>query len=274
MKAGTVDAIHNYYNQGREQSRLSADRGQLELARTQEIISRYLPPPPATILDVGGGAGIYALWLAKQGYTVHLVDIMPLHIEQALQASAHQADFPLASAQVGQAQQLEFTDASAAAVLLLGPLYHLTERSERIQALQEAYRVLKPSGVLFAATISRFASLIDGVQRGFLADDHYAELLEQELIDGQHRNLTEQRGYFTTAFFHHPDEINTEVTEASFTQIETLAIEGLATGMPDFERFWNDPDQREQLLRFLRIVESDPAIVGATGHMLTIGHKG
>ena len=143
-----TDDIHVYYNRGREQARLTNANGKLELARTQEIILRYLPTPPATIMDIGGGAGVYALWLAQMGYAVHLLDMMPLHIEQAVQASAAQPDYPLASARVGDALQVDFADASADAVLLLGPLYHLPERDQRIQALREAYRILKPSGLL------------------------------------------------------------------------------------------------------------------------------
>lgn len=70
----------------------------------QELLLRGLPPPPAVILDVGGGSGVYAHWLAAQGYTVHLVDGVPLHVEQARQASATQGAFPLASAEVGDAR--------------------------------------------------------------------------------------------------------------------------------------------------------------------------
>lgn len=265
--------IHLYYNRGREQNRLMQEVGPLELARTQEIILRYLPPPPLTIMDIGGGAGVYALWLAELGYKVHLVDMMPLHIEQAAQASTTQPDHPLASAQVGNALALDFADASADAVLLLGPLYHLPERTDRLQTLREAYRILKPSGWLFAATISRFASFLDGLGRGTLADDYFAELAEQDLIDGQHRNPKQLPGYFATAFFHHPDEIRAEVTDAGFHLEATLAVEGPVGFMPNFEQFWNDDRLRERLLRCLRALESDPAMLGTTGHLLVVGRK-
>ncbi|MBI5670478.1 MAG: class I SAM-dependent methyltransferase [Chloroflexi bacterium] len=268
-----ADDLGVYYNRGREQERLSQGSGRLELARTQEIILRYLPPSPATVLDIGGGAGVYALWLARAGYTVHLMDLIPLHIEQASLAAAAQPDHPLASARVGNALQLDFPDACAGGVLLLGPLYHLTERGDRLQALREAYRVLKPSGLLFAATISRFASFLDGLMRGYLADAHFAELAAQDLIDGQHRNPSQQPGYFTTAYFHYPTEIQQEVTDAGFQHEATLVIEGPAGFMPDFNRFWDDAMLRRRLLEFLRTIERDPAIIGATGHLMTVGRK-
>lgn len=268
-----ADDLQLYYNQGREQDRLTHAHGQLERARTQEIILRYLLQPPATIMDIGGGAGIYALWLARRGYTVHLVDLMPLHIEQAVQASQAQPEHPLASVRLGDARRLDFADASADVVLLLGPLYHLPERSERLQTLQEAYRILKPSGLLFAAAISRFASLLDGLMQGYLLDPQFAELTRQDLINGQHRNPGQQPGYFTTAYFHHPTEIQAEVSEAGFHVEATLAVEGPAGFMPNFDTFWNDDRLREHLLQFLRTIETDPAMLGATGHMLTVGQK-
>lgn len=269
----TNNNIETYYNRGREQDRLTRETGKLELARTQEIILRYLPKPPLTVMDIGGGAGIYALWLAALGYSVHLVDMMPLHVEQALKASENQPGRPLASAEVGNALGLDFDDASADAVLLFGPLYHLPARADRIKALREAYRILKPGGLVFTASISRFASFLDGLTRFFLADPYFAKLVERDLVDGQHRNDSNQPGYFTTAFFHHPDEIRAEVAEAGFQVEASLAVEGMAGFLPDFDRYWDDDVLRERLLDFLRTIESEPSMLGATGHLLTVGKK-
>jgi ubiquinone/menaquinone biosynthesis C-methylase UbiE len=120
--------------------------GKLELLRTQKLLLRHLPPPPAVVLDVGGGPGIYACWLARRGYAVHLIDPLKLHVDQALEASQAQPDAPLTSARVGEARRLDFEEASAEAVLLMGPPYHLTERAERTAALGEARRVLHSAG--------------------------------------------------------------------------------------------------------------------------------
>src|SRR5258706_4289206 len=129
-----------HYDAAREVDRLESGANRIELARTQELTTRYAPPPPAVVYDVGGGPGLYALWLARQGYSVHLVDAHPLHVEQAPRASAGPPQAPLASAAQGDARRLEFSDDSADMVLLLGPLYHLTERSERVAAFREARR--------------------------------------------------------------------------------------------------------------------------------------
>jgi ubiquinone/menaquinone biosynthesis C-methylase UbiE len=151
--------ILDYYGSKSEKDRLSDQS--LEKLRTQELILRMLPPAPCKIADIGGGAGVYSFWLQQLGYEVHLVDATPKHIEEAKE-QAKTINVSLASMNVGDARQLDFADNAFDAVLLLGPLYHLTERSDRLQALSEAWRILKPDGIVAAVGISRYASMMDG----------------------------------------------------------------------------------------------------------------
>src|SRR5262245_31660900 len=138
--------IDSHYVAGMEAGRLAQGSGRLELARTQEILRRFLPPPPAVVVDVGGGPGRYACWLASLGYEVHLYDPAPLHVVQAEEASKAQPNHPVASCTVGDARASNRPAESADAVLFLGPLYHLTDRADRVAALKEAHRVLRPRG--------------------------------------------------------------------------------------------------------------------------------
>ncbi len=124
-----------------------------------------LPAAPATVVDVGGGAGVYAIPLASAGYQVHLIDPVPLHVEQAAAAS-RQAGTPLASISAGDARELPMADDSADAVLLLGPLYHLTSREDRVTALREARRVLRPGGIAIAKALSRFYPVFEELAGG------------------------------------------------------------------------------------------------------------
>jgi len=259
-----------YYDKGREAERLFGGHGVIELARTQEIILRHLSPPPGTVLDVGGGSGVYACWLASLGYRVHLIDAMPLHVEQAEVASARQPRAPLASCRLGDARRLEDPDADA--VLLLGPLYHLTERSERVLALREAARVLKPGGLLVAAAVGRFASLLDGVTDDLLSDPDYAAIVARDLRDGQHRNPTEH-DYFTTAYFHLPQELEDEVREAGFVAVEVLGVEGPGWMLADLQARWADPIRRRQILDAARAIEREPTLMGLHAHILAVGRK-
>jgi len=167
-QTGSSDTLgqeaHAYYAKGMEADRLARGSSKIEFARTQEIVARYLPPPPAVIFDIGGAAGVYSLWLARLGHEVHLIDPMPLHVEQAQQASAQQPDAPIARCTVGDARHLDRADNSADVALLLGPLYHLTGREERIAALREAARIVRPGGVVLAAGISRYSTVLDGLR--------------------------------------------------------------------------------------------------------------
>src|SRR5579864_1681624 len=259
--------VIRYYSEADEASRLSSGWFQLEQARTRELILRHLPPAPATIIDVGGGAGIYACWLAQRGYEVHLIDPVPKHVEQARAASARQPQHPLASAEQGDARHLAQSDGMADAALLLGPLYHLVEREDRLACLREASRVLRPGGLLWSAGISRFASLLDSLSGGFFDDPSFGPILARDLEEGQHRNPTGNPLYFTDAYFHRPGELSREFLKAGFTAIEVVAIEGPGWLARDFERLWNDPRQRERVLAAVRKVESEPSMLGASSHI-------
>jgi SAM-dependent methyltransferase len=152
--------ILSYYDRGRERERLGLGRGRLEELRTRDVLERC-PPAGGRVLDVGGGTGPYAAWLAGRGYQVDLIDAVPLHVEQARRLG-REAGF---TARLGDARSLPYGEAAADAVLLLGPLSHLPDRGDSLRCLQEAARVLRPGGVVVAAAISRFASLIDAVRQ-------------------------------------------------------------------------------------------------------------
>jgi ubiquinone/menaquinone biosynthesis C-methylase UbiE len=264
--------ITRYYQEVAEEDRLAAGAGRLEFARTQEVVLRHLPPPPADILDVGGASGAYALWLAERGYRVHLVDAAARLVEEARrrsEASPHR----IASCLVGDARALAFGDAAADAVLLLGPLYHLTDPADRRRALREAYRVLRPGGVVFAAAISRYASALDGVARDLFADPAFAAIVRQDLERGQHRNDTGNWDYFTTAYFHRPEELRAEVESAGFACRAVLGLEGPGWILPDFDARWADARKREDLLRVARDLESEAAVVGLSAHLLAVGTR-
>jgi ubiquinone/menaquinone biosynthesis C-methylase UbiE len=262
-----------YYEMGLEAGRLTGAQGELEFVRTQEIISRYIPDPPAIVLDVGGGPGAYASWLAGKGYEVHLIDPIPLHIEQARRASQDQAGSAIRSFTLGEASQLNQPDEFVDVVLLLGPLYHLTERHDRIIALQEALRVLKPGGFLMSAGISRFASTLSGLIDGYLADPEFVRIVQRDLVDGQHRNANRKANYFTTAYFHHPYELSDEVEEAGFSIEAVLAVEGAAIFLQDLEEQWKDPERRKLILDAVRWLEDEPTAIGVTGHIIAVAKK-
>ena len=263
--------IISHYDRGVESGRLSSSYGSLELRRTQEILTRFLPDPPAIICDVGGGPGIYAAWLARHGYEVHLIDVVELHVQQALEASAAQPETPIASCTHGDARQLDLEENSVDVTLLLGPLYHLTGRSDRVQALREAARITRPGGLVFVAAISRFASALDGMFRGFIADPEFREIVREDLHSGQHRNPNGRDHFFTTAYFHRPEELRIEFASAGLTHMQTLAVEGPAGWIQRVTDKWDDSDWAAQILATIKLIEAEPALLGASPHLLAIG---
>jgi SAM-dependent methyltransferase len=263
----------DHYASGYEAERLNQGAGQLDRERSRELLGRFLPPPLATVLDVGGGPGGHACWMAARGYQVHLIDITPRHVEVARQASAGQSEAPLASAEVGDARSLSWGAATADAVVLFGPLYHLTDRGDRLQALREVHRVLRPGGVLFAAAISRFASALDGLCRGFLKDPQFAEIVRRDLSDGQHQNATGRPEYFMDTFFHHPDELRAEVAKAGFATPSVYGVEGPGWLAPDFDAWWKNGEYRERLLQLARAVETEPSLLGVSAHLIAVATR-
>ena len=260
--------VSAYYSLGMERDRLDSGPGALELVRTQLLLKRYVPAPPAVIADVGGGPGRYATWLARLGYTVHLIDPVQLHVEQARSESAGAFE-----AAVGDARALPFPSASVDAVLLLGPLYHLPDRTDRLQALGEAQRVCRPGGVIIAAAISRFASTLDGLRGGYLEDPVFAAIASADLRDGHHRNTTGNPVYFTTAYFHRPEDLAAECAAAGLKHEATLAVEGPGWLLPDLDARFADPQRRTILLDAIAATESEPTLLGVSAHLLVVARR-
>jgi SAM-dependent methyltransferase len=260
------DAFRTHYALGVERDRLTEGVDQLELVRTLELLADALPSPPADVLDVGGGPGVYASRLARLGYRVHLLDVVPLHVEQASARAALQPDTPF-TAEVGDARDLrELEDESVDVVLLLGPLYHLTDRDDRVRALAEARRVVRRGGVVAAAVISRFASLLDGTAHGFLGDPRFVAIVERDLRDGQHRNPepVARPEWFTTAFFHRPEDICSEIESAELELDRLVGVEGPGGWLGRW------PQDAELVLRAARLAEGVPAM---SAHMLAVARR-
>jgi SAM-dependent methyltransferase len=197
---------------------------------------------------------------------VHLVDPVPLHVRQAEAAGGF-------TAALGDARDLAEADSSCDAVLLLGPLYHLTSRADRLRALSQARRVVRPGGLVAAAVISRYASMFDGFFRRFVDQTGFTELMTADLRTGQHRNPGRDPGFFTTSYFHDRDGIAGEISEAGLLLAEVLPVEGPLHWAPGIQDRLADPAGRQLILDALAALEHDPAMAGATAHLLAISHS-
>ena len=213
---GPIDpALHEHYARGEERDRLTEARGMLEFERTTEIVLRQLPAPPSVVADIGGGPGRYAPWLAERGHRVEHRDLMPLHVDQ-LRAVADPSRITTA---VGDARDLDLDNSVADAVLLLGPIYHLRRRDQRLRALREAWRVVRPGGPVFVAAISRWAPRLDGELR--------LQLYKSLPTTREQVPLVERTGWMPplfpgsfSAYCHRPQQLRAELSGAGFRVLD------------------------------------------------------
>ncbi|HET9167796.1 MAG TPA: class I SAM-dependent methyltransferase [Actinospica sp.] len=260
-----IDAhIDSWYTEHYDEvERLSIDAvGRLERERTKELLLRFLPQTPARILDVGGGPGVYASWLAELGHDVTLVDPVARHREQA-------ADHGTFKVEDGDARALAASDDSFDAVLMLGPLYHLVDPADRARALAEAHRVVRPGGAIAAAFISRHAPALDVSAKLLINDDAMYGHLRRLRHTGENDPITG----FTVAYFHTLDEVHADFAAAGLTEPTVYGIEGPLLPLLRSGFVEDRPDFFEAATRAARLVEDDPAMLAANAHLLAVARK-
>lgn len=270
--------ILEYYNSGKEKDRLLKGIGVIEWERSREIISRYLSDRTMIIYDIGGGTGVYSRWLAELGHEVHMFELSPANVHYAEEQQAPGTITPIHRIEVADARNIARPDSSADLVLLMGPLYHLPEKKERITALQEAARVLKPGGKVIVSAISRFSSTLWGLsvfgdQNNFIDDKVFVEMLEGELVEGQHIRPEKFPNFISRAFFHLPEELKNEIEDSGLTHVNTFAVEGPIWIVPAFAEKWDNIHSREALLKISSLVECQESLLGMSPHMLAVATK-
>jgi SAM-dependent methyltransferase len=248
---GVVD----HYTAGDEDGRMIHDRNLVEWVRTCELLERWLPSPPATVIDAGGGPGRQARHLLDLGYRVALFDLVPKHVEQATARGVR--------AGVADARRLPVGDATADAVLLLGPLYHLPDPADRAQALTEAKRVLRPGGVVVVAALSRWARVFARASLGELADParhrHTLASMRDGRVDGGDT-------WDEVAYLHDPGELAAELTAAGLADPRVVGVEGPAGAWAR-----RDPALNDHALELARLAETTMAETSI--HLLVTGTK-
>jgi ubiquinone/menaquinone biosynthesis C-methylase UbiE len=263
--------IERYYDEKAQTEWERLEQHRTEFAVTMRALGDYLPPPPASVLDIGGGPGRYAITLAQQGYPVTLVDLSGQSLELA-RLKAAEVGVTLADIMQGNALHLTtFADESFDAVLMLGPLYHLQEESERQQAIMEARRVLKPGGILCAAFIGRYAALLDLSKTDPAWIVNRRDISEQILATG--RLTVSERSGFTTAYLAHPTEVKPLMEGCGLTSLDQIGVEGVISLFEDKI----NPLEGELWEAWVAMnyrLGKDPSLHGVAQHLLWVGHKG
>jgi SAM-dependent methyltransferase len=257
--------VRAHYDSGAELDRLDTPLGIVEFERTREILARHLPDPPALIADIGGGPGRYAIWLARLGYRVVHRDLMPLHVDET-RSLALAAGVSIDSA-VSDARSLDLPDDAFDAVLLLGPIYHLTRRADRLRALSEARRLGRRGATIHVAAISRWAMRLHGVMVERI-DERFPDALT--LIEDVERTGTVPplfEGSFA-GFAHRPAQLRAEAGAAGLDVVDLVGVEGIAFALSDLRERLATEEGRSLVIEAARRIERVPELIGLGPHLL------
>ncbi len=258
----------SYYDQSAPQEWERLVQRRTEFAVTMRALDEFLPAPPNPVLDLGGGPGRYAIALARRGYQVTLVDVSAASLRLA-RVKAAAAGVELAAVIHADARDLrQLAPAAYEAVIMLGPLYHLLNHDQRIQAIDEALRVLKPGGVLAAAFITRFAPfryLANGDPAWLVANPAYPRQLWETGVHDRPTN-------FARAYYVHPDEVIPLMESCKLHTLRLLGCEGVVAGHDgkvnalegDAWEAWVDLNYR---------LGQEPTLFGASDHLLYVGTR-
>ncbi|MGB3467566.1 MAG: class I SAM-dependent methyltransferase [Cyclobacteriaceae bacterium] len=263
--------IELFYNKASEETRLDRGMGVFEFQRVQSLIAKYTPSSSAKILDIGGGTGKYAEWLAKMGHQVHLVEPLAKHIEIARSRSARLKN--KFSVHVGEARKLKFPNNYADLIILHGPLYHLQKREDRALAISEAKRVLRKNGILLGFAINYTASTLVGLLQGLLHKKPFFEMCKEELTTGIHNPPDDFPWLLAEAYYHKPELLKEEFINEGLCYLSTYAVEGMAWLDKEFFANMQNPDTRKTLTELIEVTENDSYLLSFSPHMMIAGQK-
>lgn len=172
----TFEALSKFYGSYDEEGRLLSKHGSVEYLTTMRYIEKYLRPG-MRVLEIGAATGRYSHALARLGYQVDAVELIPHNIDIFNQNTMLGENVTIRQ---GNAKYLDFfADDTFDITLLLGPMYHLFTKEEQTQALSEAIRVTKPGGVVFAAYCGNEATMIQYCfGRGMIREQRYRDLID------------------------------------------------------------------------------------------------
>lgn len=253
-----TDLVQEIYRRYNEDSRLNKTQAaRVEFLTTVRYIQKYLTPG-AKILDVGAGAGEYSLYFSRKGYRVSSVELADSNIEAFRRKISGEDQIELIQ---GNALDLsQFENDSFDAVLLLGPLYHLHNESDKLRCIQEAKRVCKPDGKIFFAFISNDIVILTMQQ-----------CQEDYLINGDYDKETFRLDDFPFVF-HTPDRCRELFSRAGIHVCHEVASDGASELLQELVNSL-DEDSYRQYLRYHFYICEKKEFLGMSNHLLFVGNK-
>jgi 2-polyprenyl-3-methyl-5-hydroxy-6-metoxy-1,4-benzoquinol methylase len=268
-----ISDIQAMYNAAWDNEDDRLHRHQLEHDMTWRYLEKYLPPPGSSLLEVGAATGRYTLELASRGYQILAVDLAPELVARAGVRAKEAGLYDHTEFRVGDVRTLTNIRAEAYdGVLLMGPMYHLVLREDRLLALGNIYQSLKKEGVIFSSWISRFGifgELIKSAPEIVRRTEVMLSVLERGRDPDWYRSRAGSfRGYFALA-----SEIAPIHEEIGF---QTLTLAGVEPAISADDASYNnlEGEQRRLWLDVLFRLSAEPSMVASSRHLLYVGKKG
>ena len=218
------DIIRNFYDQNSQQEWDRLDRHPYEFAITTHMMDRYIKAGDS-ILDIGGGPGRYSLHYLEKGNPVTLTDLSQGNIDFAMRLAAER-ELPLRSLACDALLIQEHVEDKFDHVFLMGPLYHLLDEAERIQAVKSAMAMLKPNGILYASFLLMFSGIIYFLRE---APEQVVQPSEQVWLDAVRQQISWGGNAFTRAFFIDQDKVLPFMQQFDLELLHLFGQEGITS---------------------------------------------
>ena len=250
-----VSALYEFFN---EDTRLSSKATKIEFLTTLHIINRYLKTG-SKILDIGAGAGIYSFHFAEKGYEVSAVELADANIKAFRKKL--QADMKIDLHQGNACDLSQFKDNEFDVVLVLGPLYHLSQEDDQQKCIKEAKRVCKDDGVILFAFLSNDMVILTA---NFIENPDY---FKSDLYD--HETFKLKDGVFV---FFTVEQARKLLLEEGIKILTEVAQDGLSELLAEKINMM-DEESYEQYLKYHLYCCEKPELLGHSNHILFVGKK-
>jgi len=256
------DLVVKHYSTYEEEERFTPRHGQVEFLTTMEYIHKYLKPG-MRILELGAGTGRYSIALAREGYRVDALELVEHNIEVFRSKFAKTDEVNLIQ---GNALDLSvYEDETFDITLSLGPMYHLFDEPKRKKAMEEAVRVTKKGGYIFAAYCMNEATMLQyAFGKNLLMDYRRMGLVSQDFIWTPNDN---------DAFALMRSEDIYALTESMpVERVGLIATDGASVYLADMVDTMTEELFAEYMRYHLSVCERQD-LIGASNHTLDILRK-
>lgn len=247
-----------YYNKFNEDKRLNSRHGQVEFITCMKYIHECLKNKQnAKIIDIGAGCGRYSIALAEEGYDVTAVELVK-HNLRVIESKSKDV-----KCYQGNAINLsKFKDETYDIVLLFGPMYHLISKEEKIQALNEAKRILKKDGIILVNYCMNDYCVIT---HGF-KDNQILSSIENKELDENYHCISKDEDLYSVLRIEEIDELN---SLTNLKRIKIITPDGPANYLREYLNKMDDETFKKFIEYHLSTCERYD-MLGAAAHTLDI----